>query len=125
VVRIALRYGSSRCEICLCNKDWKDLDARSLNTIRLFLADEVFFNIDEEKETTGLWTKLKILYMKKNLSNIIFLKRQLYNLWMKEGTKIVDHLNVFNTFICQLYSMEVKYEDEDKLVTLLCSFLDS
>jgi hypothetical protein len=32
---------------------------------------------------------------------------------MTEGKKIVDHLNVFNTLICQLSSMEVKYEDED------------
>jgi hypothetical protein len=37
---------------------------------------------------------------------------------MKEGMKIVDHLNVFNTLICQLTSMEVKFEDEDKVVTL-------
>jgi hypothetical protein len=63
--------------------------------------------------------------MKKNLSNIIFLKRKLYILWMKEGTKIVDYLNVFNTLICQLSSMEVKYEDEDYAVTLLCSFPES
>jgi hypothetical protein len=41
---------------------------------------------------------------------------------MKEGTQIVDHLNVFNTMICQLSSMEEKYEDEDKEITLLCSF---
>jgi hypothetical protein len=44
---------------------------------------------------------------------------------MKEGTKIVDHLNVFNTLICQLSSMEVKYEDEDKQITLLCSLPES
>jgi hypothetical protein len=44
---------------------------------------------------------------------------------MKEGTKIVDHLNVFNTLICQLSSMDVTYEDEDKEVTLLCSLPES
>jgi hypothetical protein len=53
------------------------------------------------------------------------LKRQLYNLQIKEGTQIVDHLNVFNTLICQLSSMYVKYEDEDKEVTLFCSFPES
>jgi hypothetical protein len=63
--------------------------------------------------------------MTKNLSNKIFLKRQLYNLRMKEGTKIIDHLNVFNTLICQLTNMEVKFEDEDKAVTLLCSLPES
>ena len=107
------------------NEDWEDLDARALNTIRLCLADEVLFNIAKEETTTGLWNKLENLYMKKSLTNIIFLKRQLYILRMKEGTKIVDHWNVFNTLIFQLSSMDVAYEDEDKEVTLLCSLTES
>ena len=40
---------------------------------------------------------------------------------MKEGTKIENHLNVFNTLIFQLSSMEVKIDDEDKVVNLLCT----
>ena len=40
---------------------------------------------------------------------------------MKEGTQVVDHLNTFNTLIVQLTSMEVKFEDEDNVITLLCS----
>jgi hypothetical protein len=44
---------------------------------------------------------------------------------MKEGTKVDDHLNTFNTLIVQLTSMEVKFEDEDKVITLLCSFPES
>jgi hypothetical protein len=109
----------------MTNEDYEDLDARALSTISLCLADEVLFNIVGEETTTGLWNKLEIMYMTKSLTNIIFLKRQLYNLQMKEGTKIVDHLNVFNTLICQLSSMEVKYEYEDTKVMLLCSFLES
>jgi hypothetical protein len=44
---------------------------------------------------------------------------------MKEGTKVADHLNTFNTLIVQLTSMEVKFEDEDKAITLLCSLPES
>lgn len=44
---------------------------------------------------------------------------------MKEGTKIVEHLNVFNTLICQLLDIEVKFQEEDKSITLLCSLLAS
>ena len=40
---------------------------------------------------------------------------------MKEGTKIVDHLNVFNTLIFQLSSMDVKIDDEDKAINLICT----
>ena len=44
---------------------------------------------------------------------------------MKEGMKIIDLLNVFNTLICKLTNIEVKFEDEDKVITLLCSLPES
>jgi hypothetical protein len=40
---------------------------------------------------------------------------------MKEGTKIYDRLNTFNTLLVQLTSMGVKCDSEDKTITLLCS----
>jgi hypothetical protein len=86
----------------------------------LCLSDDVLFNIVVEKKTTSLWTKLERLYMMKCLTNI-FLKIQLYILRMKEGMKITDHLNDFNTLLVQLTSMGVKFESEDKVITLLCS----
>ena len=58
--------------------------------------------------------------MTKSLTNIVYLKRQLYSLRM-EVTRIAHHLNVFNTIIYQLSDMEVKMEEEDKAITLLCS----
>ena len=63
--------------------------------------------------------------MTKYLRNRIYLERQLYNLRMKEGTKIKDHLNVLNTLVFQLSDMEVKMKEEDKAITLLCSLLKS
>jgi hypothetical protein len=110
--------GKTKKQESMTDEDWEYLDARSLSTIHLCLVDEVLFNIVEEETTTGLWNKLEILYMAKSLKKRIFLKRQLYNLRMKEGMKIVDHLNVFNTLICQLFGMDVTYEDEDKAVTV-------
>jgi hypothetical protein len=45
---------------------------------------------------------------------------------MKECTKIIDHLNVFNTLICKfITNMDVKYDDEDKVLMLSCSFRKS
>ena len=63
--------------------------------------------------------------MTKSLTNRILLKRQLYNLRMKEGTTITDHLNTFNTLLVQLDSIDVKFDSEDKAVTLLCSLPES
>jgi hypothetical protein len=101
------------------------MDARELSAIRLCLANDVLFNIVTEKTAVDLWSKLESLYMTKSLTNRIFLKRQLYSLRMKEGMKIVDHLNTFNTLLVQLNSMGVKFESEDKAITLLCSLLAS
>jgi hypothetical protein len=106
-------------------REWEDLYSKALSTIHLCLADEVMFNIVGEDTTSDVWSKLESLYMTKSLTNIIYLKRQLYILWMKEGTKVVGHLNTFNTLIVQLISMKVKFEDEDKAITLLCSLPES
>jgi hypothetical protein len=115
----------SKKPTCMMEWEWKDLDAKALSTIRVCLAYEVLFNIVGEDTTSILWSKLESLYMMKLLMSIIYLKRQLYSLWMKEGTKVVDRLNTFNTLIVQLTSIEVKFEDEDKDITLLCSFPES
>jgi hypothetical protein len=116
--------GRSKKSTRMTDEDWEDLDVRALNTICLYLENEVLLNIVEEMKIASLWNKLESVY-DKELVKKIFLKRQLYNLRMKEGTKIVHHLNFFNTLIRQLTNMEVKFEDEDKAVTLLCSFPES
>jgi hypothetical protein len=109
----------------MTNEEWEDMDARALSTIQLCLVDDVLFNIIGEETTTGLWNMMKSLYMTNSLTNQIYLKRQLYNLKMRDGTQIADHLNVFNMLICQLNSMDVKPDDEDRAVTLLCSLPES
>jgi hypothetical protein len=44
---------------------------------------------------------------------------------MSDGSSITEHLNAFNTAISQLLSMDIKIIEEDKYISLLCSFLDS
>ena len=101
--------------------EWEDLDFKVLSIIRLCLANDVLFNIVGEKSASSLWSNLESLYMTKYLTNIIYLKRQLYGMRMKEGTKIANHLNVFNVLTFLLSSMDVKIDDEDKSVNLLCT----
>ena len=117
--------GKSKKPIAMTEWEWEDLDAKALSTICLCVVDELLFNIVGEDTTSYLWSKLDNLYMTKSLTSRIYLKRQLYSLQMKEGTKVVEHLNTFNTLIVQLTSMEVKFEDGDKAITLLCSLPES
>ena len=44
---------------------------------------------------------------------------------MEDGDFMMDHLNVFNTLVNQLISIDIKMEEEDKCITLLCSLPDS
>ena len=92
-----------------------------MHELLVCLMDEVLFNIVDEIWVVGLWEKLETLYITKSLTNKIYLKRKLYRFQM-EGTKFAEHLNVFNTLIFQLLDMDVKFEEEDKVITLLCSF---
>ena len=117
--------GKTKQPTSITDEEWDEMDARALSAIRLCLVDDVLFNIVSEKTIVGLWMKLESLYMVKSLTNRIFLKRQLYSLCMKEGMKIDDHLDTFNPLLVQLTSMGVKFESEDKAITLLCYFPES
>ena len=61
--------------------------------------------------------------MRKNLTNKFYVKKQLYSLYMKEGSDLLEHLNMFNKLNNQLSSFGVNYEDEDKALLLLTSLL--
>ena len=73
----------------------------------------------------ALWDKLGTLYQSKSLVNKLFLRKKLYNLRMKDGDSVTEHLNAFNTVVSQLASVDIKISDEDKCISLLCSLPDS
>ena len=93
---------------------WNNIDLRAKATIILCLSDEVLYNMMNEKTNIGLWCRLESLYMTKSLSNKLFMK-ELYNLQMKEGMPILQHLNTFNRILSDLLALEVKLEQKTKL----------
>jgi hypothetical protein len=105
--------------------DCKNLDWKAKNAIRLCLSDSVLLNVSEEATTKDFWDKLGKLYQSKFLVNKILMINELYNLRMRDGDSVVEHLNAFNTVLSQLVSVEIKILDEDKCISLLCSLRDS
>ena len=63
--------------------------------------------------------------MIKSLSNKLFMKKQLYSLWMKEDTPILQYLYTFNKILSDLLAVEVKLEEKDKAFLLLSSLPSS
>ena len=78
---------------------WKKFDRKAKNTIRLCLSDSILLNVSEEATTKNLWDKLGKLYQSKSLVNKKFMKKKLYNMRMKDGDSVVEHLNAFNTVV--------------------------
>ena len=92
----------------MLNEDLKKLDRKAKSTIRLCVSDYVLFNVFGEATTKNLWEKLGNLYQSKSLVNKLFLQKKLYNLRMKDGDSVTEHLNAFNTVVSQLSSVDIK-----------------
>ncbi|CAA0831266.1 Probable prolyl 4-hydroxylase 11 [Striga hermonthica] len=101
--------------------DWQDLQERVAGTIRLCLADEVMYHVMHLKSADEIWKKLESQFMSKTLTTKLYLKQRLYELKIQEGTDLGQHVNIFNQVVTDLASLEVKIEDEDKAMILLCS----
>ena len=63
--------------------------------------------------------------MAKNLSNKLYLKKELYSLCMPKNTNVLQHLNKFNSLISQLLKFKVTFDDEDNVILLLASLPSS
>eukprot|EP00253_Pinus_taeda_P010178 PITA_10178 len=107
------------------DEEWKKLDRKAKSTIQLHVSDSVLMNVSGEANAKALWDNLGTLYKSKSLVNKLFLWKKLYNLRMKYGDSMTEHLNSFNTVVSQLSSVDMKISYEDKCLSLLCSLPDS
>jgi len=80
------------------------MDKKVRVAIKLFLFDLALMNVQDANPAKVSWGKLQCLYEAKSLVNEIFLRRKLYNFMMKEGDKMAEHLNTFNSLVNQLES---------------------
>ena len=101
------------------------LDRKAKSTTWLCISDSVLLNVSGEAMTKNLWVKLGILYKYNSMVNKLFLQKKLYNLRMKDGDSVTEHLNAFNTVVSQLSSVYIKISDEDKCISFLFSLPDS
>ena len=94
-------------------------------TIRLCLRDDVMYHVMDEKSLAAVWLKLESRYMSKPLMNKLYLKQRLYSLKMTEDTNLSQHIKMFNQVIDDLKRVDVKFEDENKVLMLLNSLSTS
>jgi len=73
----------------------------------------------------GFVGQVRYLSQSKSLVNKLFLWKKLYNLRMKYGDSVIEHLNAFNIVVSELLSVDIKISNEDKCISLLCSLPNS
>jgi hypothetical protein len=83
------------------------------------------YHVMDESSPKKIWDKLDEKFMSKTLTQKLYLKPKLYGLKMQEGSDLVEHVNVFNQLVTDLGKVDVKIDDEDMEIVLLCSLLDS
>ena len=91
------------------DQEWKKLDRKEKSTIRLCFLESILLNVSGEATTKALWDKLGTLYQYKSLVNKLFLWKNMFNLRMKDGDSVTEHLNVFNTMASQLLFVDIKF----------------
>ncbi|KAE8657094.1 hypothetical protein F3Y22_tig00116997pilonHSYRG00993 [Hibiscus syriacus] len=102
-------------------EDWEELQQRATGTIRLCLADEVMYHVMHLSSPNEIWRKLESQFMSKSLTTKLYLKQRLYGLKIQDDHDLAQHVNVFNQIISDLARLDVKIEDEDRAMILLCS----
>ena len=62
--------------------------------------------------------------MKKSLTNRLILLRTFFTFKMKEGNSLKAHLNAFDDLLMKMKAVDLKIEEEQKAMILLCSLPD-
>jgi hypothetical protein len=57
------------------NDVWEEMDVKAANAIPFNLSDEVIHNVIDEENAESIWQKLESLYMVKNLTNKLYVKK--------------------------------------------------
>ncbi|KAH9686286.1 hypothetical protein KPL70_014312 [Citrus sinensis] len=116
---------SSKKSRKISEDDLPDVLDRAHSAIILSLGDGVLREVGGETTAAGLWKKLEHLYNKKSMVKRLPTKKKLYTLQMDEGSSISYHIDAFNKIILDFEDINVKIDDEDKAMIMLCSLPSS
>ena len=113
--------GATTMDAALTEREKTAMIGKAHSAILLSLGDKVLRQVSKETMASGLWVKLESLYMTKSLVNRLYLKQALYSFKMIEDKVLAEQLDMFNKLILDLENIDVKIDDEDQALLLLCA----
>ena len=99
----------------------KNKDNKVMTQIHLYLSNDILQDVLKKKSIAALWLKFEQLFMTKSLPSKLYLKQRLHSHRLSKGKSIINHISTFRESVANLETMEVKYEEEDLGLILLCS----
>ena len=102
-------------------EEWKSIDEIACSTIRMNLAENVYFSIGKKTTTFTLWGKLQAIYEKQSSSSKLILTRKLFHMKMRETNLVTSHIDTFSWVLSELSSQGINFEEEVKALALLSS----
>ena len=106
-------------------KEKQRRDRKALSQTHLLLSNQILQDILKKKIVITLWLKLEQSCMTKSLTSKLHLKQQMYPHHITKYTSLEDHLTIFKEIVSDLETMEVKYNEENLGLILLCSLPSS
>jgi hypothetical protein len=104
---------------------WTDAEKqkyrKGLSLIQLHLSNNILQEVLQAKTTAELSVKLEEICLSKDLTGRLHVKMKLFSHKLQEGGSVLNHLSSRKEIVSDLQSIEVKYEDEDLGLLLLCS----
>jgi len=104
----------------MIDDEWNKLDRKMISIICEYLEKNVYFTVSREKTTKRLWKNLHDLYKKNTSSRKVFLMKKLYNIKMKEGSSVFEHLNKFKIITSHLASVKIILDYEIIAILFMC-----
>ena len=101
-------------------EDKQKKDNKVMTWIHLHLSNDILQDALRKKNIGALWLKLEQLYMTKRLPSKLHLRQRLYSHRLAEGISVIDHISTFKEIVADLETMEVKYDEKDLGLILLC-----
>jgi hypothetical protein len=104
---------------------WKEGDAKTRTRIQLAIGDTEMIHISGASTAREMWNQLTMVKESKGRLGVLATRRALYRATAEEGFEMITHISGLRQLQEELHIMDNLVSDEDFVMILLTSLLES